>query len=104
MPKALTDMTDTEPTVEHIEMYTKGLDFPYFGPNLYIMRVANIATAAQYRRKPKALNSESVPLCEHQGRTWLYCILQQIFHSFDLFVGRCMQDYDDRAYQTHGAP
>jgi hypothetical protein len=28
MPNALTDMTDTEPTVEHIEMYTSGFFLP----------------------------------------------------------------------------
>jgi hypothetical protein len=31
MPKALTDMTDTDPTVEHIDMYMSGFLLPYMG-------------------------------------------------------------------------
>jgi hypothetical protein len=31
IPKALTDMTDTEPTVEQIEMKISGFFFPYMG-------------------------------------------------------------------------
>jgi len=31
MPKALTDMTEIDPAVEHIEMYMSGFLRPYFG-------------------------------------------------------------------------
>lgn len=31
IPKALTDMTDTDPTVEQIEMKMRGFLFPCFG-------------------------------------------------------------------------
>ena len=31
MPKALTDITDTDPTVEHIDINMSGFFFPCFG-------------------------------------------------------------------------
>lgn len=34
IPNALTDITDTEPTVEHMDMYMSGFFLPYIGPIL----------------------------------------------------------------------
>jgi len=47
IPNAFTDITDTEPTVEHMEIKIRGLFFPYFGAILYIMTKAKTATAMQ---------------------------------------------------------
>jgi len=52
MPNALTDITDTEPTVEQIEIYIKGFLFPYVGETLYIMTDEKTMTARQYRTNP----------------------------------------------------
>jgi len=41
------DMTDTEPTVEQIEIYTSGFFLPYIGAILYIMTAAKTATMKQ---------------------------------------------------------
>lgn len=34
IPNALTDITDTDPTVEQIDRYMRGFFFPYFGATL----------------------------------------------------------------------
>jgi hypothetical protein len=47
MPKALTAMMETEPTVEQIERYMRGFLRPYLGETLYIMTVEKTATIAQ---------------------------------------------------------
>ena len=51
-PKPLIAMTDTEPTSEHIEMYTRGFVRPYFGTTPYIMTMLNTRTVKQYIIKP----------------------------------------------------
>ena len=56
MPNALTDMTETDPTVEQIEMNTKGFFFPCFGATLYIITQENTATAAQYNKNPERIS------------------------------------------------
>lgn len=59
IPNALTDMTETEPTVEQIEMYISGFRLPYFGAYLYIMTVEKATAAVQYSRKPIQMSVDS---------------------------------------------
>jgi hypothetical protein len=47
MPNALTDMTETDPTVEQIEIKMSGFFFPCTGATRKIMTVEKIATARQ---------------------------------------------------------
>lgn len=47
IPKPLIDMTETDPTVEQMEMYMRGFFFPYTGATRYIMTDANTATKVQ---------------------------------------------------------
>jgi hypothetical protein len=53
MPIALIDMTDTDPTVEQIEMKMRGFFFPCIGATRYIMTTAKTATAKQKMRNPR---------------------------------------------------
>ncbi len=59
IPNALTDMTDTEPTVEQIEIYIKGFRFPYVGDTLYIMTDEKRMTARQYKTNPASISKRS---------------------------------------------
>ena len=52
IPKALTDMTETDPTVEQIERYMRGFFFPYRGATRYIMMIAKMSTMKQKKRNP----------------------------------------------------
>lgn len=60
IPNAFTDITDTAPTVEQIDMYTSGFFFPYFGPTLYIIITAKTATAKQKKRNPSMTVSYAI--------------------------------------------
>jgi hypothetical protein len=54
IPKALTDMTETDPTVEHMDKNIRGFFLPYFGATRYIITTANTATEVQKIRNPSA--------------------------------------------------
>lgn len=64
MPNAFTDITETEPTVEQIEMKTRGFFFPWTGATRYIMIVEKIATAKQYKRNSNAIKTISRDVLE----------------------------------------
>ena len=51
-PKPLMAMTETEPTSEHIEMYTMGFVRPYLGATRYIITRLKTRTVKQYIMKP----------------------------------------------------
>jgi hypothetical protein len=55
MPIALTDMTDTDPTVEQIERKMSGFFLPYNGATLYIMTTAKTPTIRQKMRNPATI-------------------------------------------------
>jgi hypothetical protein len=52
IPIALTDMTDTDPTVEQIERKMRGFFFPCTGATRYIITTAKTATVKQKMRNP----------------------------------------------------
>ena len=63
-------MTDTEPTVEQIDMNINGFFFAYFGATLYIMTVEKTITIVQYKRKPEYISEQ--PTREFRElRTWI---------------------------------
>ncbi len=70
-PKPLIAMTDTEPTSEHIEMYTAGFVRPYFGTTRYIITRLKTRTVKQYIMKPVIVVSTNAVACNiHDRYDW----------------------------------
>lgn len=90
MPIALIDMTDTDPTVEQIEMKIRGFFFPYIGATRYIMTTAKTATAKQKMRNPSSpVSMSSLKIC-HRSHTWPNRIVQNLVDRLNIFVRRRM--------------
>lgn len=99
-PKPLMAIMETEPTREQIEIYTMGFVRPYFGTTEQIMKREKTTTQKQYNRNPKRIaislfrkvGQDKISYDEH---TWLQSKVQNLIHSLDRLVRRCMQNDDE---------
>ena len=95
-------MTETDPTVEQIDMYIKGFCFPYTGATLYIMIDENTATAKQYNKKPGKVNQKTASTRLSEYHTGIHGVMQYLIDSLYFLVRRGMENDYNRSRKADG--